>query len=437
MNEDQNRELIQRYFFGTISESEMGKLDERLKKDATLRTEFFAAARLDTNLRDAASSVPRLEAELERPRRSSRYQTTVGLASAAVMLLSMVLFFIFGPDKSDQANSESHIPIASISKVSGSMVWIGDGGEADENLQEGRSLTGGTLEIRSLNSWAEIVFLDGSSVWASGPAALTISDGEAGKMIRVREGNLSLNVTPQPSSRPLRLITPSAEAVVLGTQFNLSAGSSSTSFTVNEGSVQVTRLADGSVQEVAANHRVIAALEQESEFKALPRGDSTYLWKSSFPLDVRQGHWMAGDRDNTGLLKAAAHLFQGDRGIQIAPILLHTTVVGPTDGPVILSDKARFRIRGRLDHSFKVSVGFGTHFSRGGFAGKYSLERTIEIDAGEDGRFDLELALEKFPRKNKRFPASPSGHELVWFWVQTVKEDLGLEIFSVELLVAE
>ena len=437
MNEDQNRELIQCYFLGTISESEMGKLDERLKRDATLRAEFGAAARLDTNLRDAASNLPGTEVKLESPRRSPRHQTTIGWASAAVILLSMVVFFIFGPEKFNQHDPQSHIPIASISNVSGSMVWIGDGGEADENLQEGRSLTGGTLEIRSLNSWAEIVFLDGSSVWASGPAALTISDGEAGKMIRVREGNLSLDVTPQPSGRPLRLITPSAEAVVLGTQFNVSAGSSSTSFTVNEGSVQVTRLADGSVQEVAANHRVIAALEQESEFKALQRGDSTYLWKSAFPLDVRQGHWMAGDRDNSGILKAAAHLFQGDHGIKIVPILLHSAVVGPTDGPVILSDKARFRIRGRLDHSFKVSVGFGTHFPRGGFAGKYSLERAIEIDAGEDGRFDLELALEKFPRKNKRFPAAPSGHELVWFWVQTVKEDLGLEIFSVELLVAE
>ena len=436
MNEDQNSELIQRYFLGTISESEMGELDKHLKRNADLRTEFHAAARMETNLRDAASGIPEPEVELATPRRP-RHHNIVSLAAVAVILLTMVLIFAFRPDKPKHLDSQAHLPIASISKVSGSMMWIGDGGEADESLREGDSLTGGTLEIRSLNAWAEIVFTDGSSVWVSGPAALTISDGEAGKMIRVREGNLSLDVATQLPGRPLRLITPSAEAVVLGTQFNVNADSTSTSLTVNEGRVRVKRLADGSVQEVAANHRVIAALEQESEFRALPRGNSAHVWKSVFPLDVRQGHWVTEDTPESGALLAEAHLFQGDRGVQIPPILLHSAVVGPTDGPVILSDRARFRIRGHLDRSFKLSIGFGTHFARGGFAGKYSAERAIVVESGEDGRFDLELALEEFSKKNSQFPASASGHELVWFWIQTVKEDVGLKVFSVELLAAE
>ena len=32
------------------------------------------------------------------------------------------------------------------------------------------------------------------------------------------------------------------------------------------------------------------------------------------------------------------------------------------------------------------------------------------------------------------FPESSVGHELVWMWILTVKEDAGLEIISVELL---
>ncbi len=426
MSADQHSELIQRYFLGIISESEMEELDRRLQGDAALRAEFSAVARLDTNLRDAASSVPATQSDPSP--RASRRPVILGIAAAAALLLAIVLFAKFLP------GSQSRVPIASISKVSGSMTWIGDAGEMDESLQEGDALTGGTLEVHSLNSWVEIAFTDGSSVWVTGPAVLTISDGEAGKMIRVREGDLSLDVSPQPTGRPLRLITPSAEAIVLGTQFNVSAGSASTSLTVNEGRVRVTRLADGSVQEVAANHRVVAALEQESEFEALPRGDSAHTWKAEFPGDVRQGRWLPDDVAGSGALRAEAHLFRGDRGMRIDPILLHSAVVGPSNEPVILSEGARIRIRGRLERDFKVSIGFGTHFARGGFAGKYSLVRDIDVDAESDGSFELDLQLEEFARKNSRFPESSSGQELVWLWIQTVKQDAGLEVLSVELM---
>ena len=58
MNETRSGELIQRYFLGTISESDATELDRRLRDDPAVRAEFAAMARLDTNLRDAASSVP-------------------------------------------------------------------------------------------------------------------------------------------------------------------------------------------------------------------------------------------------------------------------------------------------------------------------------------------------------------------------------------------
>ena len=141
-------------------------------------------------------------------------------------------------------------------------------------------------------------------------------------MIRLREGDLFLDVSPQPEGKPMRVITPSAEAVVLGTQFNVSASPLSTSLTVNEGNVQVTRLADGSVQEVKADHRVIAALEHESPFQASPRGDSVRIWKSEFPRDVRQGSLGFGAEGRPNELHAEAHLFRGDYGETIDPVLL-------------------------------------------------------------------------------------------------------------------
>ena len=63
--------------------------------------------------------------------------------------------------------------------------------------------------------------------------------------------------------------------------------------------------------------------------------------------------------------------------------------------------------------------------------------RAIDVDGESGGSFELDLPLEEFARKNSRFPISSSGQELVWLWIQTVKQDAGLEVLSVELLSAE
>ena len=437
MNDDQGGELIQRYFLGKISGDEMAELDRRLRDDVKLRTQFAAAARLDTNLRDAASSFCKVDEEPKIVSLRDSRNVLFGLGAAAVLLLGAVLFLQFRPSAPLEANGTAPEPIAHLAELNGAVTWIADGRQAEERLQVGAELIGGTLEVSSLNSWAKVVFFDGSSVWVSGPAVVTLSDGDTGKLIRVREGDLSLDVSPQPLGKPMRVVTPSAEAVVLGTQFNISANSTSTSLAVNEGRVRVTRLADGSVQEVEANHRVVAALEQESQFKAHPRGKHVRTWKSEFPHDVRQGEWGSGAGGSAGALRARAHLFRGDHGEQIDPILLYTAVAGPAIGatpPVLLTEGARFRIHGRLGRSFPVSFGFGTHHVGGGLSGKFATERKIEVNQNAQGYFDLDLTLDEFSRMKSRFPESAAGHELVWFWIQTREKDVGLEVLSIELL---
>lgn len=300
-------------------------------------------------------------------------------------------------------------------------------------LRVGQSLDSGTLESLGANSWVEIAFHDGTSVWVSGPGALTFSETARGKLIRLREGELSLDVTPQPKEAPLRLLTASAEIEVLGTQFNITADQSSTRLAVNKGLVRVTRLADGRVQEVPADHHVVAALEQETKFDALPRGESVEIWKAELPKDVRQGQWRAGQDGEPGFVRAESHLYRGDGD----PLLLHSVVVSPRNAnrsPILLTEKARLRIVGQLDRSHSVSFGFGTHRVRGGLAGKYDAWREIELEEDANGRFEIEVSIEEIPRLKDRFPESPVGHELAWLWIQTVKEDAGLQVISVELV---
>ena len=56
MKDEHFANLCNRYFLGTISEEEMAELDYCLKGSQDLRVKFAARARLDTNMRDAASS---------------------------------------------------------------------------------------------------------------------------------------------------------------------------------------------------------------------------------------------------------------------------------------------------------------------------------------------------------------------------------------------
>jgi ferric-dicitrate binding protein FerR (iron transport regulator) len=426
----------------TITAEEFTELESLLdgNPEGQQRYLHYLALHADLQESDAASAIVPMRSQ--GGRRWSSVSMLGAAAAAAALVVAIFLLSRSGPGAQVPVQVEAQVPtpIATIGELNGSVAWTGDGGQVIYNLDVGDSIGGGTLETLATNSWAEIVFLDGSSVWVSGPASLTLSEGKEGKLIHLRRGDLSVEVSPQPAGKPLRLVTPTAEAEVLGTQFNVTAGSSSTRLTVNRGLVRVTRLADGRVQEVPADRFVVAALEQETEFKATLRGEYAAVWQSELPRDARLGRWQSGAEDKPGALRAQAHIFRGDHGERVTPRLLHTVVVGPSAAhlpPILLTKGARFRIKGRLARSHFVNFGFGTHRVRGGFSGKFTVSRKIEFSDESNGEFQVELALDEFSRTRSRFPESSIGHEIIWLWIQTVKEDAGLEVISVELLGSE
>ena len=65
------------------------------------------------------------------------------------------------------------------------------------------------------------------------------------------------------------------------------------------------------------------------------------------------------------------------------------------------------------------------------------VRRDISVDPLTGGDFEVELSLDEIPPMKSRFPESPVGHELAWFWTQTVEKDVGLEVVSVELLASK
>lgn len=82
------------------------------------------------------------------------------------------------------------------------------------------------------------------------PSTQFLLTSESG--MRVSEGHLRANVTPQPSGTSMTFVTPQAEIRVLGTELEVLSLAGRTDVAVSEGKVRVTRTADGSISDVAA-----------------------------------------------------------------------------------------------------------------------------------------------------------------------------------------
>ena len=424
MNSEDANELMDRYFLGTISEQEMQRLDRQLQRDPALREAFSATARLDTNLREAALQIADADTDKRPHRQVSLSKSTLwaGLAAAAALVLAAYLFL--------WPEGEAANRIARIVEVGGSLRWTGDGGEARNGLTKGQTLSGGTLESLSADSWVEIAFQDGSNVALSGQSFMTFSQGDGGRVIRLREGSLSAEVASPQRDKPMRFITPTAEAEVLGTQFTLKADSSSTRLIVYEGRVLVTRLADGSKQHVPADHFVVATLDTAENFVALPRQQYVDTWASNLPFGVGHGEWHPGQNGAPGHLEAKPLLWR-EYGRNMVLDLASLSASNEDHRTALLKSGAHVRILGRLAEDCEVHFGLTTHRVGGGFAGKYIASR--RLPASED-LFKMDLPITAFNRQYPCFPESLIGHELVDWWALTIDKEAGLEIISVELL---
>lgn len=419
--DDRIRELINKWCSGLADESERSEFEEILRCSPESRRLYLEYRATESALR-SATSVPLRE--LPKPKHSWQTYMLSGLAAAFILLLVGV--FAFWPSSSGS--------IATVTGKAGAILWTGDGGEVRHHLDAGDLIGGGTIETLSSDSWAEIQFFDGTTMTISGHSAITISDRDGQKVMRLREGTLSVDAAKQPAGAPMLLMTPSAEARVLGTQFNVSTDDVTTRVIVNEGLVEVERLADGSIEQVPEDHLIVAELDGQADFEAVPRREFVETWRSDLPRDRRYGEWRPASGELPGAQQARPMLLRENPE---EPVLLHVASIDPSPGespPVRLAADQRIRIRGRLNEDATVIFGMTTLHARAGFAGKYLTAVSVALDHGGNLMFETEVPIEGFQREKEMFPESLLGLELADFWALTVTENVGLEIIEVELL---
>jgi hypothetical protein len=357
-----------------------------------------------------------------------------GWAVAAVVAIGLFIQF-FG----DQPEARPQLPIAQITKLSGPLLWTGDGGKVNRNLKAGSPMFGGTIEGMAPDAWLELEFKDGSQVVIAGNSMLTISDlGQ--KELRLREGSFSANVMPQTKGKPMLVRTRSALFEVMGTRFSVDAELSSSTLTVNEGKVRATRLSDGSTKEVSAKHRVVVAVGRELVPEHMP--ESVTLWQSHLENGRKRNHgeWMPANGAEPAQLKTVAYTLPAKDDRKQRTIHTLSMPVSQGDHPlVILKPETKIRVRGKIASSHPIWFGMTLSRENGDFAGRFQIRRSAEeFQSGEPfevvlnlSDYELDPSLAKWAES---LPKTPYGFIVKGIWCHTLWDPAGLQVSEMALM---
>ena len=336
-------ELIVRYLEGTVTADEVATLNEVLKKDADARAIFRAASFQALTVADLGRA--RAPRQVEPARWNVR-----SLATAAAILLV----------------------------VAGAVIWFSRPGP--ELLSVVRStgavtLSGSTMTVEGGNSGAEVRLADGSTLTLSGDSELAFG-GKRGTDITVRRGSVTVEAVAQPKDQPMILRTPTAEAVVMGTCFTISAQTGETMVTVGAGRVKLRRLVDGASAEVAEGQMAVATLDAAAPLASRVIPPLVSTWSQSFdapPPAGWQGEWVPPDATGPGRLKNVLDVSYRRKDGTVVPAYV-VSVRNPSAITTVRPDsvlRVKWRVR---DSGIGEILLISVQHSDGRFAGNFQVD---------------------------------------------------------------
>lgn len=151
-----------------------------------------------------------------------------GVAAAAGLLLVAGAAFLTQGSRSIDA---------SLAQVQGSAWVIRD--DRKVPVSDIREMRAGDRVLTTPEARTEIRYKDGSQIVLLEKTEVRLRDDVRARM-ELREGTVRCEVSPQPADRPFILSTPQAEAVVVGTSFDLSFGAEETRLLTRLGHVRLT-----------------------------------------------------------------------------------------------------------------------------------------------------------------------------------------------------
>ena len=425
--------LIQRLVDGTLTPAEHAEVNRRLRDDSDLREHLRDIAEQAVAMGDMARQLKTdtpVPASYS-PGKSARHSSWLALAASLMVLAASAWLFL----------GSTETPVLTLVDASGSVAWS-HSGEWRTEISIGESMAAGTLETVGESATAQLQFRDGTLISLSGESELSFSeDGQ--KLLVLRKGSLSAQVKPQPKSKPMLVRTPSAEAEVVGTVFNLSTRSEDTLLKVDEGLVKLKRLADGSAIDVPAKSSALASLDSTLKLNSPTTPADLASWSFDFNTTVPPRDWRGIWRDTTVGGRMVASPYVASRRSEHSIIThfgvsVRTSMLNPPL-TLIATDRSVVRYRLKQDQLSRLQVMLLTNNPKGSYGGNFEcVIEADELKPDADGWCDVEVPVSRFKpadlrRKiQERYPTA-MGHILTGILISSFQRDTKLTVARFEL----
>jgi ferric-dicitrate binding protein FerR (iron transport regulator) len=438
-------DLLHGYLSRTLSGEEFALLQTLLRENSDARRTLRALSTVEVKLQQLAATNPATLRLLGDPiatplRVSPRPAWSSSLFRRPLVAAALVLVSVAVAGAWNYFGS-SESQVLTLVDASGSVAWS-HGGVWRTEVGIGKSMSAGTLETVGESATAQLQFRDGTIISLTGESELSFSeDGQ--KLLVLRKGSLSAQVKAQPKGKPMLVRTPSAEAEVVGTVFNLAARADDTLLKVDEGLVKLKRLADGSAIDVPAKSSALASLDSTLKLNSATTPAALATWSFDFTSTVPPHDWRGiwHDASDGGRMVASPYVASRsaeDSIITHFGVSVRTSMLNPPLA-LIATDTSIVRYRLRQDQLSRLQVMLLTNVPKGAYGGNFEcVIAANELRPDADGWCDIEIPVSRFKpadlRRNiqERYP-TPVGHILTAVLLSSFQKDTKLTVARFEL----
>jgi ferric-dicitrate binding protein FerR (iron transport regulator) len=420
--------LLVRYADGSLDAAGLAVLHRELTENPDVCDQLRAMAEqafvLGESRRLQPVSASPLEAtEVIKISRRGFSPWLAGIAAAAAVAVCAFLFL----------RPAGVVDLLIVEETSGSVEWLGKDGTRRSALSVKMALPPGALELATDTAMVKVRFSDGTRIVLSGPAEVDFGE-QQGKRVRVRYGKLAAEVSKQAAGKPMQVLTPTADLIVLGTTFTVDVQAKTTDLDVTEGLVRMRRLADGSEAEVRPGQRLVSTLDPSD--KLVPRTGvaAPARWVADFSTQPSRlnGVWIAPSpgypNGALGSQPLVARKFPDGR-----VTIHHGIVLESSTGHALLTPESVIRLRLRTQQDASLQLILVLHGSGSEYAGNFELgQLPCRASAGGEWR-DFTLPLSRFFPIHEDFPEMPSESTLTKIILTTLQADAGLELLEMEI----
>ena len=439
-------DLLVRYLDHALSEDETARLATELESNADAREQLrgmaaqaiavaeagrCAEARLSSAPTQRLVALPDQPATAQTKQASNERSRMVFWLKAAASLTVMGAALTWWTSQTPQEEM-------TVVQLHGAVRWTSSEGQAHGLLKVGDRLPMGSLELEGSDALAAVRWADGSAFTLHGRSEAAFSAPEQGRQLRLRYGTFTAAVAKQLPGRPLRIFTPTAEMVVLGTVFSLEPDPVRTSLEVAEGLVKMRRLADGQEAAVAGAERLEVTLDKATELSPQPQGNRPAAWRSDltqFPAGS-DGLWLPPSALRPlGALQSQPYV--AGRQEDGSVLVHHGIVYAGGVGLALAGADSELVVKVRTAEDTTLQIMLIAKKPDGSFAGNYEAS-VPEVMAGAEGTWkEFRLPLSAFRSPLPDYPETINGLIVSEILVSTYTWPVGLEVGNLQLRPAQ